>query len=109
MEHRIHEDKMIVLPPEDIIAVSISSEKYFDREAFYQTLEELKGNMLRLKGNINFGDGVRFVELAGTEITEVEPSEELTKQNNVKTVFTAIAWKIDKDMLRESLMGCEIS
>jgi G3E family GTPase len=108
IRHNTHDDKTLEQPPEDIIAVSISSEQPLDRDAFYQTLDKLKDNLLRLKGNINFGDGMRFVELAGAEITETQPSEKLTEQNTAKTVFTAIAWKIDKDALRQTLMGCEI-
>lgn len=109
IEHRIHEDKVIEQPPEDIIAVSISSGRPIDREAFYQTLDNLKGNLLRLKGNVHFGDEARFVELAGTAIAETQPSEELIKQNEAQTAFTVIAWKIDKDALREAFMGCKIA
>jgi G3E family GTPase len=108
IQHKTHEDKTLEQPPDDIIAVSISSEQPYDRDAFYKTLDELKGHLLRLKGNINFGDGARFVELAGTEITETQPSEELTKQNNAQTAFTAIAWKIDKDTLRQSLLEASL-
>lgn len=104
--HHTHEDKTLEQPPDDIIAVSISSEQPYDRQAFYQMLDNLKDHLLRLKGNIDFGDGPRFIELAGTKITETRPSEELTKQNNTKTAFTVIAWKIDKDILQKSITEC---
>ena len=106
IRHHIHEGKTLEQPPDDIIAVSISSEQPYDRDAFYQTLDDLKDNILRLKGNVNFGNGPRFVELAGTEITESQPSEELQKQNNAKTAFTAIAWKIDKATLHDTFISC---
>ena len=106
IRHHIHEDETLEQPPDDIIAVSISSEQPYDRDAFYQTLDDLKDNILRLKGNINFGNGPRFVELAGTTITESQPSEELQKQNNAKTAFTAIAWKIDKATLHDTFISC---
>ncbi|MEN8127834.1 MAG: GTP-binding protein [Planctomycetota bacterium] len=109
IQHSIHDDKTLEQPPEDIIAVSISSEQPYDRDAFFRTLDDLKDHLLRLKGNINFGDGVRFVELAGTEVTETNPSAELKKQNNAKTAFTAIAWKIDKDTLQAKLAACQHS
>ena len=106
IRHNIHDEKTLEQPPDNIIAVSISTEKPFDRDVFYQTLDDLKDNLLRLKGNINFGDGVRFVELAGTTISETEPSKELTKQNATPTAFTAIAWKIDRETLNNSFFDC---
>ena len=54
--HRIMR-KRFEQPPADIIAVSISGDKPYDRDRFYKTLEELKDNLLRLKGNIDFGNG----------------------------------------------------
>jgi G3E family GTPase len=103
VKHYAHEDKVIEQPPEGIIAVSIASDEPYDREAFYKMLDELKDNLLRLKGNINFGDSVRFIELAGTTITEANPSDTLQKQNKTKTAFTAIAWNINKEALQEKL------
>ena len=106
ISHNTHDGKVLEQPPDDIIAVSISSEQQYDRDAFYQTLDDLKDNILRLKGNIDFGDEPHFVELAGSEITENQPSEELQKQNKSKTTFTAIAWKIDKATLHDKFMSC---
>lgn len=106
ISHNTHDGKALEQPPDDIIAVSISSEQPYDRDAFYQALEDLKDSVLRLKGNVNFGNGSRFVELAGTEITESQPSEELQKQYSAKTAFTVIAWKIDKANLHDKFMSC---
>lgn len=106
IQHKIHDDKIIEQPPEDIIAVSISTDQPFDRDAFYQTLDAMKKSLLRLKGNVDFGSGPRFVEVAGTETTEAESSSELVKQNAKPTSFTAIAWKIKKDTLHDSFMQC---
>jgi len=66
----------------------------------------VKGHLLRLKVNVNFDNGPRFVELAGTEIAESQPSEELQKQNNAKTAFTAIVWIIDKATLHDTFISC---
>lgn len=108
IRHRTHENKTIAQPPAEIIAVSISSDKVFDRQRFWDTLKDLKGTLLRLKGNIHFGDGSRFVELAGTKITETDPSEQLATQNAAATAFTAIAWNIDKDTLQKKLNRCSL-
>jgi G3E family GTPase len=106
VRHRTHDHKIIDQPPADIIAVSISGDRPFDRTRFYQTLDELKDCLLRLKGNIDFGDGSRFVELAGTEITEADPADHLRGENAAPTALTAIAWNIDKDTLRDRLNAC---
>ena len=103
IQHTPHDAQAIEQPPADIIAVSVSGDRPYDRDRFYEVLDELKDNLLRLKGNIDFGSGPRFVELAGTKVTEVEASDELTKQNKTPTAFTAIAWEIDKDTLHQKL------
>ncbi len=107
VHHRTHSNRTIEQPPDDIIAVSISGDKPFDRQRFYETLETLKKNLLRLKGNIDFGEGSQFIELAGEKVTETRPSEELSKQNAAGTAFTAIAWNIDKETLKNQLSNCE--
>lgn len=106
VQHNTHDNKVIEQPPKDIIAVSISTDRPFDRDSFYKMLRTLKENLLRLKGNINFGDGCRFIELAGDITTETDTADELEKQNVNSTAFTAIAWKIDKETLRNSFMAC---
>ncbi len=107
IEHRIHDDKTIEQPPADIIAVSISGDQPFDRKRFFDTLDELKDNLLRLKGNIDFGEGIRFVELAGTQINETNPVKSLATQNTTTTAFTAIAWNINKETLQTKLAACK--
>ncbi len=104
IRHRPHHAAPVEQPPGDIVAVSITRETPLDRGRFYQTLEDLKDHLLRLKGNVDFGSGPRFVELAGTTITETAAAEALLKQNQTPTAFTAIAWNIDQDTLRQQFM-----
>jgi G3E family GTPase len=106
IQHSFHENKTLEQPPDDIIAVSISSEQPYNRDMFYKTLDDLKDNLLRLKGNIDFGNGPCFIELAGTNITETAPLQELIKQNSPPTAFTAIAWKIAKETLHDAFIAC---
>ena len=106
VQHQTHDNNVIEQPPADIIAVSISSDTPFDRRQFFETLEELKDNLLRLKGNIHFADGSRFVELAGETVTEAAACKQLAGDNVTTTAFTAIAWKIDKDALQAKLVAC---
>ncbi len=106
IQHQTHDDNVIEQPPADIIAVSVSSDKPFARTRFLETLDELKNHLLRLKGNIHFTDGPRFVELAGTKISEAAACEQLAGNNATMTAFTAIAWNIDKDALQAKLVAC---
>ena len=106
IQHRVCRSQTIDSPPADIIAVSISTDKPFDRSKFYTLLEELKDNILRLKGNIDFGQGGRFIEGVGPMMTERDSCRELTAQNGTSTAFTAIAWQIEKELLKDRLLSC---
>lgn len=89
-------------PPVDIVAVSIGGTQIFQRDAFFTAIAVLKPNLLRLKGHVRFRDGLRFVELSGEQLNENNPA------NGYKgdSAFTAIAWKVDKEVVRNSFMSC---
>lgn len=89
-------------PPAEITAVSISSDKVFDRAAFYSTIDQFRDNLLRLKGHILFQEGLRFVELAGTVLSETGPAQGYKGS----TALTVIAFKTDKQTLADSLAAC---
>ncbi len=57
------------------------------------------GKLLRLKGNIDFGAGVVFVELVGKDVSE-KPAAAL---KGPATSFTAIAWGRTKEELQAAL------
>lgn len=109
IQHQAYISQVTDAPPADIIAVSISTDKKFNRSRFYTALEKLKDNILRLKGNIDFGKEVRFVEAVGQTITETDPCQELANHHGNRTAFTTIAWKIDKDDLQSCLLDCGCS
>lgn len=100
--HRPAQDTLFEQPPADITAVSIGGNDVYDRAGFYQVLETFKEQLLRLKGHVRFGEGLRFVELAGTELSESEPIESL----GTSTAFTAICWKLDSGVLRDAFLKC---
>lgn len=106
LQHKSCINKMKTTPPADIIAVSITTDRPFDRSKFYAALEELKDNILRLKGNIEFESGVRFIEGIGSMVTETHACRELMTQNGNPSAFTVIAWQIDKDCLKQRLLSC---
>lgn len=106
IQHRTCMNKTIEAPPADIIAVSLATDGPFERSKFYAKLEELKENILRLKGNIQFGEKLRFIECVGPIVTETDPCRQLANQHNNSSAFTVIAWKIDKKSLQDQLLSC---
>jgi G3E family GTPase len=106
IQHRTYLSKTMDAPPVDIMAVSITTDRPFDRSKFYAALEELKDKILRLKGNIEFESGVRFIEGIGPMVTEGHACRELANQNGNPSAFTVIAWQIDKGWLQERLLSC---
>jgi G3E family GTPase len=105
VRHTKYDQSAFEQPPAEITAVSISSSKVFDRAAFFASLSRFKENLLRLKGHILFPEGLRFVELAGTVLSETAPAQGYEGA----TRFTAIAFKTDRKTLADSLSACEVS
>lgn len=89
-------------PPAEIVAVSISSEGIFDRGKFYSAMENIRQNLLRVKGHVRFRDGLRFVELAGSAWSETDPVDGF----GGASAFSVIAWKLERQRLKEDLMSC---
>jgi G3E family GTPase len=81
----------------DIFAASFQAETPLDRNAFSKTLRKYGESILRLKGNVDFGQGPVFVELAGGELLEKEAVN--LSGSAGSTAFTVIAWKVSKDEL----------
>jgi G3E family GTPase len=91
----IHRDgQALNAPPEPIFSVSISSEKTVDEAKFLAVIKELDQRLLRLKGNIDFGNGSEYFEVVAGRILRGKPCGKLGK-----TAFAAIAWQDDKDKL----------
>ncbi len=86
-------------PPAQAVSVSIQSAKPINQRKFMAALSELKGSILRLKGNIDFGDGSIMVEYAGGELTQGEAIKNLRPP----TAFVVIAWGVNRDELAEKL------
>jgi G3E family GTPase len=85
-------------PPSDVVSLSLTTTRITDRGRFLDAIRGLGSRLLRLKGNIDFGDGLRFVELAGDTLHEKAACAGLVPH----TAFTAIGWRIS----REELRGC---
>ncbi len=84
-------------PPTSVVAASFQTEEPVDRAIFLETIQKLGPKLLRLKGNIAFQDGPRFVEFVGDAILEKPPCDSLGSS----TSFSVIAWKITRDQLEK--------
>ena len=89
-------------PPPNLWAVSFKTESRVDRERFYKTINKLGSRILRLKGNIYFTQGPRFVEVVGERISEKECCYQLGEE----TQFVVIGWRIEKHELNHAFAGC---
>lgn len=100
LTHTERTGDVIDQPPADIKAVSLKTDKPVSRDAFLAVVESLGDKLLRLKGNIAFDTGPRFVELASAKLREKQPNAQLGAEN--ETSFTAIAWKMTPEQITEA-------
>jgi G3E family GTPase len=96
LTHKRRSGDMATRPPPQIVAVSFQTDRVIDRARFQNLLRSLGTRILRLKGNIEFGEGPRFVEVVYDKFSEKPACEAL----GPNTAFTAIASQISTDELR---------
>lgn len=97
LEHVERDGLMASTPPKDVIAVSFDEDMKVDRQKFFELLNSLGTDLLRLKGNVDFADGGEFVEVIWGKVTE----KDLLKSMGSNTKFTAIGFNISTDKIRE--------
>ncbi len=73
-------------PPENLVSVSLSPTAPADREGFAALIGEYGDDLLRLKGHVDFGEGLRHVEWAGGRLTD-EPAGDNAKPGLVVIAF----------------------
>lgn len=81
--------------PTEVASATIRSQSPVDRARFERAVAGLGPRLLRLKGNIDFGEGLRFVELTAAGIVEGPACVELASA----TAFSVIGWKTTRDEL----------
>lgn len=99
LEQIAHVDRggeMAEAPPIDIFSVSFGHDEPVDRGRFEQVIGEYGSKLLRLKGNVDFGKGPRFVELVGSELMQ---RDEPAALQGSATQFAVIAWGASRDEL----------
>ncbi|MFW6155087.1 MAG: CobW family GTP-binding protein [Planctomycetota bacterium] len=74
--------------PAQVVAASVRSEKAVDRASFDAVVNNLGDRLLRLKGNVDFDSGRRFIQRVGRDEDESPPRDGLQPA----TAFTAIAF-----------------
>jgi G3E family GTPase len=97
LSHRDRRLAVISAPPKTVVSASFKTTKTIEREDFAHVIEKLGPKLLRLKGNIAFNEGLRFVELVGESIVDKKPCESL----GFGTSFSAIAWKMTREQLEQ--------
>ena len=81
-------------PPSNIVAVAFENGEIFDKDLFDAVVTEHAERILRLKGNIKFGLGVRFVEMVSGQAIDKAPKADLPE-----TSFVVIGYGISKQQL----------
>jgi G3E family GTPase len=94
LTHRPRGGELAKAPPQAILSSALQTDRPLSRERFDALLAELGDRLLRLKGHADFGDGMRFVELAGSELSIRQPQRQTDQ-----TSLVAIAWQVRQDEL----------
>ncbi|MBM4104030.1 MAG: hypothetical protein FJ263_08260 [Planctomycetes bacterium] len=102
LRHQSHNLPLLSCPPQEIPAISVTTDFPVDKEMFYKTIDSFKTHILRFKGDVGFEGGSCFVEMAGDRVTE-KPSRGTFE---TQTAFTVIGWKIEKQQLRDAFEKC---
>ncbi len=81
-------------PPDNLVSVSLQTDRVAERAAFMDAIRALGERLLRLKGTVQFPDGRVFVEVVNGRVTEADPPAGLTA-----TTFTVIGWQVSREAL----------
>ena len=104
LNHQRHGRPLLACPPTEIPTTYITTNDAVNKELFYKTIDSLKDHILRLKGDVGFEDGSRFVEVVGEQTTEKPSCEKF----ETRTAFTVIGWKIEKHQLKDAFCQCTV-
>ena len=96
IKHTLRDGDALECAPEPIFSLSFNEQASVDEDALLALIEELGEKLLRLKGNIDFGNGSQYFEVVAGEILRGESCGRLDK-----TAFVVIAWQLDKDEIKE--------
>ena len=98
IRHIVRAGQGLLEPPQAVFSATFRSDKPVERERFFDAIDSLRDNVLRMKGYIDFGEGAVFVERVGDEM--IEKSAPPDKKG---TSFVVIAWNIREQELRDRI------
>jgi len=98
LTHRRREGELAAAPPQAIFSEAFQTDRPVDLASFERVVAELGEKLLRLKGQVDFGAGPRFVELAGDALRVGPPRMETDQP----TEFVAIAWQMRQAELADA-------
>jgi len=97
--HRPIQGDLAVSPPDLVFSESFQFDGVVNRETFLAAVEALGSCILRLKGRVDFGDGLVFIEKAGGRL--IERANPVTGKTG--TAFVIIAWKALQKEVRQRI------
>jgi len=100
LSHRPDPGEAMTAPPDPVFSESFQPAGPVDRDRFRAALETLAGSILRMKGRLDFGDGLRYVEVVCGDYLESDPEPGVTAPSLV-----VIAWHVPQTELRAALQA----
>ncbi|TWT81890.1 putative metal chaperone YciC [Planctomycetes bacterium CA13] len=93
LEHRACQTPPAISPPEELASCSVPG-RFVDRDRFYDAIASVQGSLLRLKGVVDFGQGLVLVESVFDSLSEK------TAPDTVKRFgLTVIGWNTTAEHL----------
>jgi G3E family GTPase len=102
LTHTVRRGDPLSDPPDPVFALSFSHETRVNRRRFQKVISKIGEDLLRLKGQVDFGEGPEFVEVAGGRLTiGGDTSIELRAES--ATAFVAIGWRMSREEFQEAI------
>ncbi len=102
LTHTIHRGGPLSEPPDPVFALSFRHDTPVDRARFQQAISELGEDLLRLKGQVDFGDGPEFAEVAGGRLT-IGGNVSIARDAESPTAFVVIGWRTSREEFQAAI------
>ena len=102
VDHTVRRADPLSEPPDPVFALSFTHDRPVDRARFERVVSDLGNDLLRLKGQVDFGDGPEFVEVAGSGLA-VRHDGSAVLRKAPATAFVAIGWNRPREAFAEAI------